>query len=246
VAQTLSAPFVTYASDILAETHFGLSGSQIVKTCAAYAMEWGIDLPHPTYPFSDQVPNKRKALFDNLMAFSESQRYTVLRALCDHQAVQGMEQVQKLKLTLIGRFGHLANEALGSEIDQALVDRTEHWLGPFPDSLKQYHQAIQKHANRLFLRNVLDDLRLSLELLLKTLFANEKSLENQIPSLGAFIKDRGGSTELSNMFVKLVDYYTKYQNSYVKHDDAVIEEEVEFMLELTSSFMKHLVRLSYK
>ncbi len=48
------------------------------------------------------------------------------------------------------------------------------------------------------------------------------------------------------MFVKLVDYYTKYQNSYVKHNDAVIEEEVEFIFELTSSFMKHLVRLSYK
>jgi hypothetical protein len=48
------------------------------------------------------------------------------------------------------------------------------------------------------------------------------------------------------MFMKLVDYYTKYQNSYVKHDDAVIEEEVEFIFELTSSFMKHLVRLSYK
>lgn len=48
------------------------------------------------------------------------------------------------------------------------------------------------------------------------------------------------------MFVKLVDYYAKYQNSYVKHDDAVIGEEVEFVIELTSSFMKHLVRLSYR
>jgi hypothetical protein len=32
----------------------------------------------------------------------------------------------------------------------------------------------------------------------------------------------------------------------VKRDDAVIEEEVEFVFELTSSFMKHLVRLSYQ
>jgi len=48
------------------------------------------------------------------------------------------------------------------------------------------------------------------------------------------------------MFVKLLDYYAKYNNSYVKHDDAVIEEEIEFILEITSSFMKHLVRLSCK
>jgi hypothetical protein len=32
----------------------------------------------------------------------------------------------------------------------------------------------------------------------------------------------------------------------VKRDDAVIEEEVEFVIELTSSFIKHLVRLSYR
>jgi hypothetical protein len=212
----------------------------------AYAVEWDVDIPHPTYPFSKQVANKRKALFDNLMAFSEAQRYQVLRALCEHPTVKGQDQVQKLRFTLIARYGQLAGEALGSEIDQALVERTEHWLAPFPDSLKQYDQAVHKHANGVFLRNVLDDLRLALELLLKKLMGNEKSLENQVPHLGSFIKERGGSSQLSNMFVKLVDYYTKYQNTYVKHDDAIIEEEVEFILELTSAFMKHLVRLSYK
>jgi hypothetical protein len=33
-------------------------------------------------------------------------------------------------------------------------------------------------------------------------------------------------------------------NTYVKHDDAVIEEEIKLVLEITASFMKHLVRLS--
>jgi hypothetical protein len=46
------------------------------------------------------------------------------------------------------------------------------------------------------------------------------------------------------MFEKLIDYYTKYQNTYVKHDDSVLNTEVEFILEITSSFMKHLVRLA--
>ena len=46
------------------------------------------------------------------------------------------------------------------------------------------------------------------------------------------------------MFLKLIDYYCKYQNFYVKHDDAVIEEEIEFIFEITSSFMKHIVRMS--
>ena len=116
----------------------------------------------------------------------------------------------------------MANESLGSELDAVLVQRTQHWLAPFPDVLALYDQGVQKHANGIFLRNMLDDLRLALELLLKSIFVNEKSLENQIPMLGDFIKKRGGSPELVNMTVKLVDYSTKYQNSYVKHDDAVV------------------------
>jgi hypothetical protein len=57
------------------------------------------------------------------------------------------------------------------------------------------------------------------------------------------VKAKGGSKELSNMLEKLIDYYGKYQNTYVKHDDAVPNEEVELVLELTSSFMKHLARM---
>jgi hypothetical protein len=182
------------------------------------------------------------------MAFSEAQRYRIIRELCDHPAIRDKnpQGAEKLKLMLIARYGHVADETLGSELDPMLIERTQHWLAPFQDALKPYDQAVQKHANDIFLRNVLDDLRLALELLLRAIFANEKSLENQVPLVGDFINKRGGSPEFVNMFVKLVDYYTKYQNSYVKHDDAVIEEEVEFVFELTSAFMKHLVRLSYK
>jgi hypothetical protein len=83
-----------------------------------------------------------------------------------------------------------------------------------------------------------------LEKLLQTLLRNSRPLENQIAALGGFVKQRGGSPELSNMFVKLVEYYGKYQNTYVKHDDAIIEEEIEFILEITSTFMKHFVRIA--
>lgn len=244
----MSPTFVSYAADILADTDRGLSGPQFVKVTAAYAVQWDVAIPHPRYPFGTNVPNKRTALYENLMAFSPAQRYRIIRELCDHPSLRGrdLQAAESLKVTLVARYGHLADEALGSELDKALVERTQHFLGPFPDALALFEQAVRKHATGVFLRNVLDDLRLALELLLKSLLGTDKSLENQIPTLGTFIKQRGGSSELANMFVKLVDYYTKYQNSYVKHDDAVIEEEVEFMFELTSSFMKHLVRLSYK
>jgi hypothetical protein len=49
---------------------------------------------------------------------------------------------------------------------------------------------------------------------------------------------------LTVLFEKLIDYYTKYQNTYVKHDDRVLNAEIDFVFEITSSFMKHLIRLA--
>jgi hypothetical protein len=144
------------------------------------------------------------------------------------------------------RYGHLDIEKLGAEVNEDLVNQTRHWLGTFPDVLEVFNQALQKYATGVFVRNLLDDLRLALEKLVQTLVGNSKSLENQLPAVGAFVKERGGSPELSNMFGKLIDYYCKYQNTYVKHDDAVIEEEVEFIIEITAAFMKHFVRLAGK
>lgn len=118
--------------------------------------------------------------------------------------------------------------------------------GIIPKSLELYSTAIHKYKHRIFSRNLIDDLRLSLELLLKSIFKNDKSLENQMSALGLFVESAGGSVQFSNMFMKLIDYYTKYQNTYIKHDDAVNEDETEFVFELTSSFMRYVIRLNTK
>jgi hypothetical protein len=241
--QDISATFLQHACDILADTNRGLNGAVIVRATNAYALEYDVNMPHQTYPF--EAGNKRTALFENVMAFSPKQRYRILKELCDHPSfslVPNAER-QSLKIKLVTRYGHLDPQDTPSEINEGLVEETKHWLNGFPDALSLFEEALQKYQHGSFKRNLLDDLRLALEKLLRNLFDNEKSLENQIPLLGGYIKNRGGSPEISNMFVKLVDYYAKYHNTYVKHDDAVIEQEIEFVLEITASFMKHLVRL---
>jgi hypothetical protein len=240
---TISALFVNHAADILGHTEHGLTGPEIVRAIGAYALDYNVDIPHPTYPF--QAPNKRTALSENLMVFSDPQRYRIIRDLCDHPSIQSRNpaEARKLKLTLMTRYGQFDTDGLDAEVNEELVDQTRHWLGTFPDVLGLFNQALEKYAAKVFSRNLLDDLRLSLEKLVQILLGNSKSLENQLSAVGSFVKERGGSTELSNMFVKLVDYYCKYQNTYIKHDDAVIEEEVEFVIEITAAFMKHFVRL---
>ena len=199
--------FIQKASDILGATNGGLSTSEIVNLCVAYAADYDVDIPHSSLPIS--APNKRAALKQNLDRFLPEQQFKIIKELCEHDIFKENVEVKNLKVQLLTRYGQLNKDA--EAVNETLIDET---------------------------------LRLSLELLLKSIFANGKSLENQIADLGAFIQSKGGSKELSNMFQKLVDYFSKYQNSYVKHDDNVIEEEIEFILELTSSFMKHLVRIN--
>jgi len=44
------------------------------------------------------------------------------------------------------------------------------------------------------------------------------------------------------MFNKLLDYYAKYQNEHVKHDDDVVEHEIDFVLEISCSFLKTFIK----
>lgn len=244
-ADQLPMVFITHAAELLGDTSIGLSGSQIVKLTAAYAVDAGVDIPHGSYPFQRQGVSKRTALAENIAAFPPEWRYKIIRDLCDHEVVQRQNgsAANKLKAQLFTRYGHLSSEASTSDLNQAVLEETKHWLSSFPKSLGLYSQAQGKLSNGLFDRNVLDDLRLAIETLLHELLGNHKSLENQIQPLGVFIKDRDGSPELANMFLKLIEYYAKYQNTYVKHDAAVIEQEVLFIFEISSCFIRHLVRI---
>ena len=65
----ITTAFLSHAAEVLAG---GLSGSQIVRVTSAFAADFGVDIPHATYPFD--AGNKRTALFENLRKFSPEQQ----------------------------------------------------------------------------------------------------------------------------------------------------------------------------
>lgn len=235
--------FINYAADTLAETNDGLSGSRIVEYCSVYAIHFNIEIPYPEYPFPTALPNKRTALRENLKAFSPEQQFKIIKELSELPYFENNSGVKDLKIKLISRYGALGEGNAKEEINESLVEETQHWLSEYPEALKLYNDCLEKHSNGIHQRNLLDDLRLSLEILLKIVLENEKSLENQISDLGKYINERNGSKELNNMFLKLIDYFSKYQNTYVKHNDNVNENEVEIIIEMASSFMKFILRI---
>lgn len=120
----------------------------------------------------------------------------------------------------------------------SIIKETKDWLENYPVVQKLYNEAFEKHKQKIHERNALDDMRLSLEIFLKEILGNQKSLENQLSEIGKYQKEKGLSTEFVNMFNKLLDYYAKYQNNYVKHNDAVNSQEIDFIIHLTTAFMR--------
>ncbi len=238
----MSGLFLNEASDVLGQTEDGLSAMEIQRVLTAFADDWNVTLPNP----AGTGMNKRTALSTNLRPFSDEQKYKILLTLCDLPTgrLGNQEDRRKLKARIVAKFPHLrSNEIDDPELGQ-MANETFAWLAGFPSAQNAYREALAKRETGVYARNLLDDLRLSLESLLKAVLKNSISLEKQIPHLGRILKETGCSAELTNMVEKLIDYYSKYQNAYVKHDSKVNAEEVEFVVELTTAFMRHFVRIA--
>lgn len=242
--QMIDDTFLMYATEILGDTKTGLTGAQIVKHCNKYAIDFGVSIPISNSNFSNygnEIPNKRTALLKNIRAFNSVQQFKIIKELCELPDFAENQNVTDLKIKLYSKYGDLASEKIS---ETELVQKTKHWLERHPSSLKQYESALAKYENGIFERNTLDDIRLSFELLVKDLLGNQKSLENQIGGICGILDRIGTSLELKNMVQKIIDYYTKFQNNHVKHDDLVNSNEIEYVIELTSVIMKFLIKAS--
>jgi hypothetical protein len=237
----IKTTFLSYSSDILGKTEYGFSGSKIVRYFSAKSVEYNIEIPFDEYPFPANTPNKRTVLFENLKAFPPEVQFEIIGELCDEEYLKEYPDVKKLKQQLWERYGVLNSAKKG--INENQINETKTMLHNYPNAEKPFISGLEKYSKKIYERNLLDDMRLSLELFLKDVLSNNKSLENQISEISKFQKAKGSSSELTNMFVKLVDYYSKYHNSYIKHNDNVKPSEIDFIIDLTSSFIKFLIKI---
>ena len=243
MSENILESFIREAANILGETKMGLRGSDIAKLCNTFAYRNNVNIPYGNYPFKNEI-SKREALYNNLMAFKAQPeiQYRMIKDMCKRAEFRNNKQVRDLENKLVERYGTLDKE--NEFITEESINDVKHWLQDYPKSYGLYCKAMNQYQIKGLRRNILDDLRLALELLLKELFHNNKSFENQINNVGELVNSKGGSKEFVNMFNKFVDYYADYQNTYVKHDNNVPEIEIECMIELTSTFMKQLIKLA--
>lgn len=243
--QYLDDTFLRNATDILGDADKGLSTQQIIDKSNSFGYEYDVDVPISNLDKMRyrSIPNKRTALYENLRCFKAEQQFKIIFSLCEEKTQENRDEVVKLKSKLITKYPEFAVEGIQ---ESPIIVETKHWLESYEESYKLYQSALIKYGNKTFERNLLDDIRLSLELLLKSILNNDKSLEKQTADLGAYLKAKTTSAELRNMMTTLLTYYSQYQNSYVKHNDSVNEVEMDFVVEITSIVMKLLIKLESK
>lgn len=230
--------FLTWSSNVLADTEKGLKGAEIIEHCCNYSTRFNVDIPIKKTPLPREY-KKSEVLKLNLQSFKDEHKFIIINELCDLDKFKDTDDVKEVKEILIERYSYLKK---GKLEENELIKETKHWLDNYPEALKMYNDALLKYEQQKYERNILDDMRLSFELLLKSLLNNNKSLEKQLPLIQKQLKEKNISKELRNTNHILLDLYKHYQNNNVKHDDNINKNEIEYVIELTSIFMKFLIK----
>lgn len=116
-------------------------------------------------------------------------------------------------------------------------------LSPYKTTYRHYSNGLAKYQDGIYERNTLDDMRAALESLVREITGKEKTLENQVSIICTMLDEHGVKPEIRNLFQKTLDYFTKYQNNYVKHNDEVDPAEVSFVIEWTGVLMKYVINM---
>jgi len=141
----------------------------------------------------------------------------------------------------------------GIKILDDVVDQNAVWLSSFPDIAKEYHNSLRIASTKetASYRQALDGLRYSLENLLKLVLDNSKPLEKQKEPLQKWMKSKNVHAQIRNNYTTVLDQFTLYQNSSVKHssnpdpDEArsYSAAELEYMIYLTSTLIRFILEL---
>lgn len=221
-----------------------LSGSDISKTFSYWAAQYDINIPYSDHPFKN-FTSKQTAIQDNLLSFEEEQQFIIIKRLCEerlkeHSNDQKTKEILKL---LIQKFGNEYQDDDDS-IDRDVINETQTWLLPYPDARYEYMKALEAYEIKEYNRNTLDSMRLSLELLVKQIIGNNKSLENQNlqKDLLPLLKEKGIPKEIRNLICNIFSGLEKYQNERVKHGITNTSLEFEFVIEQTSILMKLITK----
>lgn len=172
------------------------------------------------------------------LATSFAQFYVELRDLI------GITPIFRLSKTKKGIVIYPAGAKL---LDDGLVNDTLAWLQDFPESVNAFEQALSIYLSndKPKFRNLIDNLRVAMEQLLRKVLGNQKSLEKQSKELDDWLEKHRVHKQIRNLYGQLLfSQYAILQNEVAKHGDIeLLPDEIEYLIYLTGTFMRLIIQL---
>lgn len=131
------------------------------------------------------------------------------------------------------------------ELDDALVSEPLEWLSEYPQTRKEWIDALKDYSN-LDSNNasdVADKFRKVLERFFQEFFNTTKTLENLKSEYGNYMKSKGVPPEISNNLETLQQCYTNFMNNYAKHHDKTSENLLEYIMYQTGNIIRLIITL---
>lgn len=131
-------------------------------------------------------------------------------------------------------------------LDDSLVNDNLIWLQDYPESLNAFEQALSIYlgGDKPKFRNLIDNLRVAIEQLLRKVLDKPKNLENLSKELGDWLEKHGTHKQVRNLYGQLLHIFTTLQNDVAKHGDVeLLPDEIEYLIYLTGTFMRLIIQL---
>lgn len=206
--------------------------------------EYDLSINSPIYSIIDKCNDSQKLIL-YLQGFFWCKKIdnSIKRRL--YQEMKKAIDISFLPIKVVFKNGEYDFYPAGAKLlDKKLVNEVLDWLEDYPEVYKHFNLSLKQYMKKEYSRNILDNLRFSLEQLLKSLFNNQKSLEKQKDNILRFLNNKNINQEIINVYNTIISQYTKYQNENVKHNEKLYEGEIEFMIYLTGNIMRFLLTIS--
>lgn len=129
------------------------------------------------------------------------------------------------------------------ELDDKLVSEPLEWLKDYHQAHKTYCMALKQYSEGIYIRDVSDNLRKTLEAFLQEFLGNTKNLETNKNEICKYLGEQGVDAGISGLFQPLINSYKNINDRIAKHNDAVDEKLLEFLLYQTGVLIRMVITI---
>ena len=127
------------------------------------------------------------------------------------------------------------------ELDDGLVSQPLRWLIDYPKTQKVFSLALKQYSNNIYVRDVADNFRKTLEMFFQEFLNNKSNLKNNTTLIFKYLGENNAEPELSSIVKSIINAYDKLNNSAVKHNDTLDKTYLEFIMYQTGIIIRTLI-----